>query len=338
MKTTARRSLVSLTAVVVTTMATLTAGTTAATAEPSAARPAKSKVQVAWVSSAVVTTPTAITGVVKDKGKNRRRVVLQQHFADGWTKVAKGRTDRNGAFSLALPTHWLHSSKTRVVVAGNRKNRPVRSKPQRVSVVPSWTPQGSADSWSYIDGKRRARFNPCKPIDYRINVAQAAPWATSAVSTAIDAISLATGLRFRFRGTTAAVPWAARGVPKQTRGTDLLVSFVPQSQTKTNITNAQGRGGPVRLVWGRDPKGRLARIVRSGVVIDTVRPLDAAQGTRVAIHEIGHAIGLGHTGDVTQQMNNTPEGYYSPLQLGAGDLTGLAKVGRQSGCVRPLRR
>ncbi len=334
MKNTARRTLVTLT-VIATTMAT---GLSTAAAEPPSARPAKSKVQVAWVSSVVATTPTAITGVVKDKGKNRRRVVLQQRFPDGWTKVARSKTGRDGTFSLALPTHWLYSAKTRVVVAGTRKNRAVRTKPQRVSVVPSWTPQGSPDSWAYISPKLRARFNPCKPIDYRINIAQAAPWAASTIDTAVAAIALGTGLRFRYRGTTSAVPWATKGTPKQTRSTDLLIAFAPQSQTKEDITGKQGRGGAAKMVWGRDRRGRLALIKRAGVVIDTVKPLDAAQATRVVIHEIGHAVGLGHTGDVSQQMNGTAEGYYSPLQLGAGDLTGLAKVGRQAGCVRPLRR
>ena len=50
------------------------------------------------------------------------------------------------------------------------------------------------------------------------------------------------------------------------------------------------------------------------------------------LHELAHAVGLGHVDDPTQVM------YYrttnSESQFGAGDRAGLVALGRASGCLQ----
>ena len=45
----------------------------------------------------------------------------------------------------------------------------------------------------------------------------------------------------------------------------------------------------------------------------------------IALHELGHAVGLAHTADTTQIMNATIPA--AATDYGSGDLTGLSKVG-----------
>jgi hypothetical protein len=52
----------------------------------------------------------------------------------------------------------------------------------------------------------------------------------------------------------------------------------------------------------------------------------------VLLHELAHAVGLGHVADETQLMNAvaTPN---SPTTYAAGDLEGLWELGAAAGCT-----
>jgi hypothetical protein len=59
----------------------------------------------------------------------------------------------------------------------------------------------------------------------------------------------------------------------------------------------------------------------------------------VLLHELAHAVGLGHVLDPTQVMY--PHTTHSESQFGAGDRAGLAALGAAAGChpappARPL--
>ena len=53
----------------------------------------------------------------------------------------------------------------------------------------------------------------------------------------------------------------------------------------------------------------------------------------IVLHEVGHLVGLQHVEDATQLM--FPEAQEGVTDLGAGDLTGLAELGRGA-CVPEL--
>jgi peptidase M66-like protein len=53
---------------------------------------------------------------------------------------------------------------------------------------------------------------------------------------------------------------------------------------------------------------------------------------KVLLHEIGHAVGLGHVSATNQRMNHIID-QTSTSNWGAGDLRGLNRLGIAGGCV-----
>jgi hypothetical protein len=51
----------------------------------------------------------------------------------------------------------------------------------------------------------------------------------------------------------------------------------------------------------------------------------------VLLHELAHAVGLGHVSDATQLMNAFAS-TAGPTTYAAGDLTGLWQLGAAAGC------
>jgi hypothetical protein len=328
---------------VLSAVAMLSAGalTVSLVAAPAEAAPRRTRVSATL--SASTTNPggvVVVSGTVKDKGKTKRTVVLEQKIATGWRKVAKVRSRRTGAYAMTVPTSWFYSSRLRTRVVKTRRHRGDTSRARRLSVVPAYVPMGSPETWAPLGGYGD-RFDPCRTLTYGINTSRATPDAgtvSTGIHNAIALVSQATGVRFRFVGETGAMPLDE----KFTRSEPTIVfAFTTDAESPHDLgPTTAARGGYDRTRWARDARGkRVYEALNGGVVYDLTdtATMTPTQFQQLTLHELGHVMGLGHVAPTDQYMNPGPAFYDLPLAYQAGDLNGLSKVGLQAGCLRPLR-
>ena len=209
--------------------------------------------------------------------------------------------------------------------------------PAAVANVPS----GNANAFSYLvtngDGTP-ARYDACSAIHYVTNTTAAPAGAAAVVSGALARITQATGITFVDDGPTSEIPSSQRpSVQAQygNRWAPVIIAWAHAGQSDLLPGgNTVGEGGSSWVSQG-GPKV----YVTGEVVIDADRtaglPASFGAGTTLGellLHELGHVIGLGHTEDQSQIMYPTLLPISSAL-YGAGDESGMARLGRTAGCL-----
>jgi hypothetical protein len=201
-----------------------------------------------------------------------------------------------------------------------------------------------ADSYAFLSYRSAGvpvRYNPCSVIRYVINPAGAPAGALDLVEPAFANLAAMTGLSFQFAGWTGEehVRIGSGNRPLVQSGTwaPVLVSWVSESQEPLLAGAVLGYGGSTsvwstadasydkayvsgELVLDRDPSG-IPAVFGSGATMGNL-----------LLHEMGHLVGLDHVGDPAQLMYPALSGS-APNGYGAGDRSGLARLGSAGGCL-----
>ena len=182
---------------------------------------------------------------------------------------------------------------------------------------------------------RPARYNPCAPVRYVLNLTGAPPSAQEDARVAAEIAAEATGIDIVFEGTVVEVPSLDRPafLPDLygQRWPPVLIGWMPSSP-------AVFRQHDVAIAASdsvENEDGELVYVTGT-MILNADRQLaagfDAGQTWgKVILHEWGHLLGLDHVDDPTQVMHASLVS--SPARWGAGDGAGLRRLGRSAGCL-----
>lgn len=206
----------------------------------------------------------------------------------------------------------------------------------------------AASGWSptYVDEDGDpARWDPCTPIRYVVQAGWMPQAGRRDLAEALRRLGAASGLRFLDEGDTDELPAQDRAPYQPERYGDrwapLLIAWVPAQVTDVGVgAGVQGVSLAVAV-----PGRQAPHLVSGQVVLDASHRLASGFGAgttdgEVLLHELAHAVGLGHVLDATQVMYTQTTN--SESEYGAGDRAGLAALGAPAGChpapqARPLR-
>lgn len=217
--------------------------------------------------------------------------------------------------------------------------------PERIAELPS----GYSFTFVKEDDCTPVRFDPCQPVHYVMNPAQAPPSGVADVEEAFSRLAQATGITFVNDGMTDEVsrrgPYVGDRYPG--RWAPVLVAWNRHSGDRANV-EVVGSGFPFRvedalvsgmLTLNSDAVSNRAKAtpVPGGFASAPGFGPVGAEGVtwgRVILHELAHVVGLGHTRDrdqlmypdVAQQTSHTTD-------FRAGDKEGLRLLGRAGGCL-----
>jgi hypothetical protein len=235
------------------------------------------------------------------------------------------------------PAHWIPGTRQRRLAAPTLRTAvtPVLQAAPAPVVAPATAPNlasehaGSYTFMSETTPGDPIRWDACGTVHWVFNPANAPAGGLEAVQSAVARISSATGLHFAYDGTSDATPTGAyldaqSGV---TGFRPLLVGWTTGAASTLLANQPANLVGMDQTIWARPATG--ATNIVSGVVAlnaaVTARTSGANSWFTFALHELGHAVGLGHTTDATQIMAPTIPATAS--DYGSGDLAGLARVG-----------
>jgi len=303
------------------------------TIEASFGAASRSRITTSWSATSVkLGTPTTVKGRVTSKRLQRRTVNLYFYVKSGWRRVATTTSGPRGYYSIKVPTDYYGPRPAQLRSPAVKGARAVTSSNRKLTVSPAYAPAGTSAAWSRQTPGEERRFGPCSPVTYRVNDSQAVkPGALADVHAAFARLHEATGIPFRYLGRTTTFPQGTEPLPGDT---DIAVAWGQDDDTGWDLSGgALATSDVLATRAARDKQGAVRRILSAGVMLNAAED-DYSSSMRqgILLHELGHALGLGHTADTNQRMEeNVWDG--ETTRWGAGDLAGLRRVGIAEGCV-----
>ncbi|GAA2139872.1 hypothetical protein GCM10009844_09040 [Nocardioides koreensis] len=271
-----------------------------------------------------------VTGTVT--GLPGRTVQLQVRTNDGWAALGRpARTATDGSFAVHAPTWWVHRTTMRVLAPVTDQDRAATSATTGTMTVARPYRPRAGTAWTPLD-RHHPRWNPCDVITYRVNRDRMPAHGMADLREGLRRVSQATGLRFEHVGGTAFVPLRRGHEQARIRNADFAVAWAAPRQVPWLAGNVIGVGGGSWSSSGGGPAG----FTYGFIVLDATARLRPGYAPHrytwgsLVLHELGHAIGLGHVSDRRQIMVSGLQPVEA--QYAAGDLRGLAAVGAGQGC------
>lgn len=262
----------------------------------------------------------------------------------GALPLAQAVTDSAGVFTLKVSADWTYKGDVLVSAPGATGTDPKTGEPEtydaaesvvkKVAVASPRRGKGKASAFTLISPGNDVAYDACRDLTYRLNMAKAPAGFAKEVKKAFGLIHEASGLEFRYAGTTSRIPWATGR--KAIRGPQATISIAWTTEKVVSPLRGStiGIGGSG---WFSVKGGGPLWFYEGGVALDLEgRPkpgfgIGPTTG-ELLLHEIGHAVGLGHSEDIQQIMFPALLGQDKD-QFQAGDLAGMRKVGASNGCA-----
>ena len=205
------------------------------------------------------------------------------------------------------------------------------------------TGRGTAGSSSFrfdtlIDG-RPVRMDPCAPIRWSSSTARGPVGGVAVLKEAVARVAAVSGTTWTYVGPTAAEP-GTRLLPRAPAASypPVVLGWSDASRSDLLARTQPSTLGVTQTQWfgmAYADGTRRAKAVGAVVALDRTERLPLRGGLSwktVALHELGHAMGLDHVEDNSQLMDTGLSRTLTDLQ--AGDRNGLIRAGRAGGCVR----
>lgn len=193
------------------------------------------------------------------------------------------------------------------------------------------------------------RWNPCEPIHYVINPANAPPTGVADVHEAFKRLAEATGITYIDDGITDEDSQGDRAYQPERYGerwAPILVHWMSSSRTQGDI-QIVGGGFPSQVgdvyvtgnlflnpfvVTNRETRSTVPGGFGSNLSIGPIGPEGVTWG-RIILHELAHITGMGHTSDPSNLMYPEMADHTAAAAFSQDDLAGIKLLGREAGCL-----
>ncbi|NUR09196.1 MAG: hypothetical protein HOQ22_01520 [Nocardioidaceae bacterium] len=294
-----------------------------------------------------------------------RPVYLAERRSGRWRVIVRKKTTRAGAYSFTVNAGSVARTRSfRVQVPAYNHLRAAVGRTIAIRVVKPATPptsttppvgtplpptDGSYDApeplpagyvggglstdWTYLF-TGGGRWNPCQVIRWAYNPVGERYPALADVQRAFAKISGASGLQFTYVGpSTYRYTGGSLGTGFPAGTADIVVAWANATQYPDLAGNVVGIGGG--RGWHVSGADVAVRMDRGYLTLDNGAMLaggfDRSGWGQVMLHEVLHALGLGHANGSVQLMYGMASS--SNFRFGAGDLAGLTKIGAAQGCL-----